>query len=70
MPVLYVGAGGGFGEFGVFNTTVLGSTDVSSLVVSLNEDRAIDIGHQELFIADNAENLFWQPVLAWIQAHP
>ena len=70
VPVLYVGAGGGFGDFGVFNTTVLGSTDVSSLVVSLNEDPAIDIGHQEIFIADNAENLFWQPILAWILAHP
>ena len=70
VPVLYVGAGGGFGEFGVYNTTLLGSTDVTSLVVSLNEDRRFDLGHQELFLADNAENLFWQPILGWIRDHP
>lgn len=33
VPVFYVGAAGGFGEYGVYTTTLLGSSDVSSLVV-------------------------------------
>lgn len=69
VPVFYVGAGGGFGEFGVYNTTLLASNDVESLVVSLDEDRSVDLGHQELFLADDAETLFWRPILDWIADH-
>lgn len=69
VPVFYVGAGGGFGEFGVYNTTLLASNDVTTLVVSLDEDRLVDLGHQELFLADDAEVLFWHPILDWIVDH-
>ncbi len=70
VPVLYVGAGGGFGEFGVFATTLLGSTDVTSFVVSLAspQDRLIDFGHGDLFLAMQAQDLVWQPILDWIQS--
>ncbi len=71
VPVLYIGAGGGFGEFGTYTTTLLGSTDVTTHVVSLvpAEARIVDFGHADLFLANNAETLVWQPLLDWVQAH-
>lgn len=71
IPVLYVGAGGGFGDFGIFTTTLLGSADVTNLVVSLAppEARLLDFGHADLFLAPQAENLVWHPILAWLQSH-
>lgn len=71
VPVLYVGAAGGFGAFGLFSTTLLGSSDVTSLVVGVEppENRVQDIGHADLFLAEDAEALVWQPILDWIEAH-
>lgn len=69
VPVLYVGAGGGFGEFGVYTTTLLGSTDVTTHIVSLASPRIVDFGHADLFLANNAQALVWQPILSWLQAH-
>ena len=71
VPVFYVGAGGGFGEYGVYTTTLLGSTDVTSLVVSKvpSTQRLFDYGHADLFLAHDADELVWQPMLNWIAAH-
>jgi hypothetical protein len=69
VPVLYVGAGGGFGEFGLYTVSLLGSTDVSNHIVSLNSTRLFDFGHADLFLANNAQSLVWQPILSWVQAH-
>jgi hypothetical protein len=71
VPVLYVGAGGGFGEFGVYTTTLLGSTDVTIHLVDLRPDaqRIEDFGHADLFLADDAKNLVWKPILDWIESH-
>ena len=70
VPILYVGAGGGFGEFGPFSTTLLGSTDVSQLLIDFEppENRTADYGHWDLLLADNAESLVWQPILSWLLA--
>jgi pimeloyl-ACP methyl ester carboxylesterase len=70
-PVLYVGAGGGFGEYGVYTTTLLGSTDVTTHLVDLTpaELRLVDYGHADLFIGTDAQTLVWQPILSWLQAH-
>ena len=71
VPVLYIGAGGGFGEYCVYTTTLLGSTDVTAHVVSLvpAEARIVDFGHADLFLANNAEALVWQPLLDWVKTH-
>jgi hypothetical protein len=63
--------GSGFGDFGVYTTTLLGSTDVTTHIVSLvpAEARIADFGHADLFLANNAKTLVWQPVLSWLQAH-
>ncbi len=71
VPVLYVGAGGGFGASGLYTTTLLGSTDVTSHIVSLvpPASRIADFGHADLFLADDAQALAWQRILAWVRAH-
>lgn len=71
VPVLYVGGGGGFGDFGIYTTTLLGSSDVTTHVVSLlpPAQRIADFGHGDLFQADDAETLVWQPILEWLQDH-
>jgi hypothetical protein len=69
VPVLYVGAGGGFGEFGVYTTTLLGSTDVTTHIVHTAAPRVVDFGHADLFLAGDAQALVWQPLLTWLQAH-
>jgi hypothetical protein len=71
VPILYVGAGGGVGSLGLYTTTLLGSTDVSSVVVSLTPpaQRLLDIGHADIFTADDAPALFWRPIYDWLLAH-
>jgi hypothetical protein len=71
VPVLYVGAGGGFGSNGLYSLTFLGSQDVSSLIVSFYppEHAAFDFGHVDLFHAQNAANLVWLPIYQWLSSH-
>jgi hypothetical protein len=71
VPVLYIGAGGGFGEYGVYTTTLLGSTDVTTLIVDKMPDtqRLLDYGHADLFLAHDAETLVWHPLLSWLRDH-
>lgn len=71
VPVLYIGAGGGFGEFGIYTTTLLASTDVTSLVINKvpATQRLLDYGHADLFLAHDAAETVWQPLLNWVNAH-
>jgi hypothetical protein len=71
VPVLYVGAGGGFGTYGIYTTTLLGSHDVTTRIVHLTPDsaRLSDFGHADLFLGTNAQALVWQPILDWLRAH-
>ena len=71
VPVLYVGAGGGFGSNGLYTLTFLGSQDVSSLIVSLYppEQAAFDFGHVDLFHAQHADDLVWSPIYQWLSQH-
>jgi pimeloyl-ACP methyl ester carboxylesterase len=66
VPVFYIGAGGGFGAYGIYTTTLLGSTDVTSLVVSKETPRLFDYGHADLFLANDAQELVWEPLLEWL----
>lgn len=71
LPILYVSAGGGFGEFGIYTTTLLGSTDVTTLVIHKTPPsaRIADYGHADLFLARDAQTLVWQPILDWVRSH-
>jgi hypothetical protein len=71
LPVLYVGAGGGIGQYGVYTTTLLGSHDVTLQIVALDPpaQRAFDLGHVDPYTATDAQPLFWQPILTWLLTH-
>jgi len=71
VPVLYMGAEGGFGHFGLYTTTLLGSTDVTTHVVNLTPApaRLLDFGHADLWLSDQAPTLVWQPIASWIASH-
>jgi hypothetical protein len=71
VPVFYVGAEGGFGSFGVDTLSRLGSPDVSTHLVRLHpaSARAVEFGHADLFLADNARELVWAPIHDWLVSH-
>jgi len=72
VPILYVGAAGGFGQgSGPYSTTLTASRDVTKLRVQLlpDDQSAFDYGHADLFTGSNAQRLVWRPILNWILAH-
>jgi len=71
VPVFYLGAAGGFGDHGLYSTTVVGSTDVTTHVVRrlAVEDEPEDYGHGDLLYADDAPTLAWEPLAQWLLAH-
>jgi len=73
IPVFYLASGGGTGDHGLASLDLIGSEDVTSLVVRLlpPEDPYpfMDFGHADLWVADNAEELVWQPILDWLELH-
>ncbi|HYO70116.1 MAG TPA: hypothetical protein VEU33_28970 [Archangium sp.] len=71
VPVLYVGAAGGFGSYGVASTKRLGSKDVSVHLVQKLPDayRVADYGHADLFLASDAETAVWEPIYQWMKKH-
>ncbi|WP_171817908.1 hypothetical protein [Pyxidicoccus fallax] len=71
VPVLYVGAAGGMGQYGVYSVSLLGSTDVTVQIARTMPEaaRALDYGHADLFLADDARERVWKPLLQWVRAH-
>ena len=71
VPILYVGAAGGFGTYGYYTTTLTASTDITKFTVQFQPDdqRMLDFGHGDLFLAKHADKLVWKPILDWIVAH-
>jgi hypothetical protein len=72
VPVLYVGAGGGFGRAGLYSLTLLGSQDITTHIVSFfpPPKAAFDFGHVDLFYARRAQQLVWRPIYHWLAQHP
>jgi hypothetical protein len=71
VPILYIGAGGGFGQTGNFTSSLTSSRDITQFTVSLQPDdrRSVDFGHGELFLGDDAKNLVWTKLLKWLVDH-
>jgi hypothetical protein len=71
VPVLYVGAGGGFGRAGLYSLKLLGSKHVSTHIVSFysQSQAAQDFGHSDLFTARRARQLVWAPIYQWLARH-
>jgi pimeloyl-ACP methyl ester carboxylesterase len=71
VPVLYVGAAGGFGALGKYTTQLVGSKDVQTIMIQLlpDADTQNDFGHMEVFTANHAPELVWEPMRRWIANH-
>jgi len=71
VPILYLGAGGGFGTLGDFTSSLTASHDVTNFTVNLQpaEQRSIDFGHGDMFLADDASTLVWQVLRDWLVDH-
>ncbi|MDF9798144.1 hypothetical protein OKW21_003407 [Catalinimonas alkaloidigena] len=71
VPILYLGAGGGFGDFGIFTSSLTASTDITDYTADFKPDsqRAFDYGHADVFMAKNAPEEVWKPLSQWLMAH-
>jgi hypothetical protein len=69
IPILYIGAEGGVGSYGVYTSSLTSSTDITNHVVSKCVDRGIDYGHADIWIAHDADMLIWKPIYHWLLAH-
>jgi hypothetical protein len=69
VPVHYVGAAGGMGNYGLYTLSLLGSEDITNHIVSFYPpDKAdYDFGHVDLFYADNAQKVVWADILDFVQ---
>lgn len=69
VPVHYVGSGGGFGPYGLYTLSLLGSKDVSHHVVSFYQpDEAYKgFAHVDLFYAQDAQELVWEDFLDFVK---
>lgn len=70
-PLFYLGAAGGFGDHGLYTTTQVGSTDVTTQVIRRfgPEGAFEDFGHGDLLFAGDARELAWQPLAEWLATH-
>lgn len=68
VPVFYLGAAGGFGDYGLYSTTRVASKDVRTHVVRRFDPARIaeDFGHGDLLYAEDAPRLAWEPLLRWL----
>ncbi|MBZ5621412.1 MAG: hypothetical protein LAQ69_22210 [Acidobacteriia bacterium] len=71
IPLLHVGAAGGFGKAGFYTTKFTKSKDVQTVLVQrlADDKRQEDFGHADTVLADDAETTVWKPILDWIIAH-
>jgi hypothetical protein len=71
VPLLLIGAAGGYGDHALYSTTQVSSTDVTTHVIRQLpvEREAEDFGHADLLFAPDAPALAWQPLLAWLVQH-
>jgi hypothetical protein len=71
IPIFFLGAQGGFGPYGSYSLSLLGSSDISQQIISLHppEEISLDFAHVDLFIGQNAPDLAWQPILNWLESH-
>ncbi|MCB0552747.1 MAG: hypothetical protein KDD02_04280 [Phaeodactylibacter sp.] len=71
VPILNLAAYGGLGYPSEYAFSFIGSTDVTHHIIQLlpDDQGMLDFGHIDIFLANNAEELAWQPLLEWIEEH-
>jgi len=70
VPLLHIGAVGGSANDVDYTLSLLGSDDVTSILVrDLNPgSEAFDYGHGDVFAATDADIRVWQPIADWVAA--
>ena len=66
LPVLYIGSQGGAGEYGFYTWDQTASEDITHLVVEGDQE---GFAHADLFLAQDASTLVWQPIVNWMLNH-
>jgi hypothetical protein len=72
VPILYLGAGGAFGTYGYFTSSLTDSRDITNRNVALETDldqRLFDFGHGDMMIANSAPEEVWEPLRQWLVTH-
>ena len=71
VPVLYIEPVGGLGRPGATRWACSAATDIEIATASLlpPEQIIMDFGHIDIWTADQAPELVWQPLLEWVLAH-
>jgi pimeloyl-ACP methyl ester carboxylesterase len=71
VPVLYIGTAGGMGKDGLYVNTLLGSANVTELLIQLlpDDQASDDFAHVDVFTADVARRLVWKPIRHWLARH-
>jgi pimeloyl-ACP methyl ester carboxylesterase len=69
VPILFIGAGGGTGEWGLDAVNATSSSEITELIIDLDPDRSLDFGHIDLMTATAAPDIVWAPMRDWILAH-
>ena len=69
VPIFYLGAAGGFGDYGLHSTRITRASDVTTHVVRRLPPalEAADYGHADLLFGSDAPEIAWQPLVAWLQ---
>jgi hypothetical protein len=70
VPILYIGAAGGFGGYGNYSVSLLGSKDKTIKIIRLLPPgyEAADFGHIDLLYANNAKSMVWESISNWIKS--
>ncbi|MBT8185286.1 MAG: hypothetical protein KJN76_10630 [Eudoraea sp.] len=71
IPILYLGAAGGYGQQGLYTSSLTNSNDITFHIVSEQTDsnRLIDHGHADIFMGNAAQNLSWDFLSGWLKTH-
>ncbi len=69
VPILNVTPAGGFAETTLYGLSLLGSTDVQTIIPAMGVPVLEEYAHIDLFTYEGSEQLVWQPVLEWIVDH-
>lgn len=69
IPIFYVGAAGGFGEYGRYTLTLTQSSDPRAVVHSAGGDIASDTGHGDLLFGRDAPSKVWPAIASFVREY-
>ncbi len=70
IPILNISAEGGSGHLGDYTSTFTKTVDYTLLNVDdPTKEPALDFGHADLWMADQAAVWVWEPLLNWLNEH-